>query len=113
MRWQHGLMAVAVLPGLAWAQTTVGDIERGFVARDRINAGLPDVSPGERQRAGFYAGYVDAVRERLAATGQACPNACRCYADTAIESALFDAPDPGQPAAAWLDAVLIRALPCP
>ena len=106
-----GLVTVLFV-GAAHAQTTVGDLERAYTAYQSINDGGQEVRPEDRQRAGFLAGYLDATRERLQQSGRACPKTCRCYAYTALEAALFDAPDPRLPAARWLDEVLIKALPC-
>ena len=96
----------------AIAQTTVGDLDRYFDAGRRLESGEA-VTPRIHYQAGFYAGYLEASRERLQNEGESCLGGCRCHFDSAVEASLLGGVDANRPAAPWLAEVLASAARCP
>lgn len=95
------------------AQTTVGDLERYFEASRRMLSGEA-IESRLHYQSGFFAGYLEATRERLQAEGAPCLGGCRCRFDTAVEAALLNGIDANRPASAWLAEVLTtHEQPCP
>jgi hypothetical protein len=95
----------------AAAATTVGELERFFEASRRLEAGEA-VEPRVHYQAGFYAGYLAAIRERLVAAGHTCLDGCRCKSDEAIEGAFLLAPAREAEALGWADGVLLGGPAC-